>query len=1123
MNALFPPRPDRRADDLDDGELLRRFAAGRAGDAFALLLERHGPMVLGLARRVAGDAQAAEDVLQATFLTLARRAGSLRRPESLACWLHHVAFRLAVRARHASRRRQERETRAFVPRPRTPLEELTAAEMLTVLDEELQALPERHRAPLILCCLEGLSQEEAAQRLGCSPGSVRGRLERGRARLRLRLEKRGLVLPAALAATLLVADAVTALSPALVQSTVEVSLGGAHATPAVAALSQGVLPLMTLTPLRAAGVVLLLALVAGTGLAVRTPPAPTPDDPAPATAKEDNKDNSYNKKVDLHGDPLPDGAALRLGTLRRRAVGAKLAVSADGRSIIGVRAGKYVSVWDAATGKLRASRVLGGQPWDALALSADGRHLITNDHGPDGLTAWDVSAGKPLHRLKMDNVRHIGPAAFSPDGRLVAAVGQGQGTFAIRAWDIATGKEVFRSEVKNDVSSDQLAFTPDGKRLLASFTSTSEGTYCWNLATGALAWQNKEIGNSLVMTPGGTILSWERGTTRGVDSATGLPVAGPKLPELTWENHLTLTPDGRTLLVSGAEGVLVWDLGAGRELRTLKGAGEEVVVAPDGKTVVTNNGSLQRWDLATGRSLYPENFGDGHVGEVMSVAFSADGTRLASASADGSVRLWDAATGRAIHVWRGHEARRPIRLWRWMNAGVRAVDITPDGKRVLSAGSDEYLKLWDAVTSKETLTIPLTPRRNGEGERLIYQLRITPDGSRAVAAFNAEGWTFAGAGGAADAGDMRPRLTTWDLKTGRLLSLHPVEMGKRGSALSGDGRFLAAHGALTDTTSGREVAKLEGQGDYSDLPVAFSADGRLVVGGALRTEQKNGTTYQHADGLRVWEAATGKVVARLTTESWVGQVAFPPDNRFIVTNDLDGVRLWDLTTGKVVRTRPMPEQVRGSTNSGSYASCLAFTPDGRRLATGHPDGTILLWDFALPRKDSVAPADLAALWTELSGADAAKAWRAVWRLSESPKEAVPLLRGALKPVLPAAAEVTRPLIADLDSDTFAKRDAALKRLKELGPRAEAALRAVLKGNPSAEQRQRVEDVLALLAELGKPPSPEALRDQRAVSVLERAGTPEARQLLEEWAAGAESAPLTRAAKAALGRLSGTGR
>src|SRR5262249_17739147 len=151
----------------------------------------------------------AEDACQAVFLVLARKAGSIRAPETLAAWLHGTASRLARRCRRAESRRRDRERRgrpACSPYSQPdPLDELTARELLLILDEELQHLPEVYRLPVLLCCLQGRTQAEAARQLGWTTGSVKGRLERGRARLQARLARRGLTLTAALGA----AEAVT--------------------------------------------------------------------------------------------------------------------------------------------------------------------------------------------------------------------------------------------------------------------------------------------------------------------------------------------------------------------------------------------------------------------------------------------------------------------------------------------------------------------------------------------------------------------------------------------------------------------------------------------------------------------------------------------------------------------------------------------------------------------------------------------------------------------------------------------------------------------------------------------------------------------------------------------------
>jgi RNA polymerase sigma factor (sigma-70 family) len=197
LRRLAPP-----SQPASDARLLEQFVRCRDEDAFAALLARHGPMVLGACRRVLGDAHAAEDAAQATFLVLARRATAVRPPERLAAWLYGVARQVALKALRADARRRRREALGLRPLPHTsdPLAEVSARELLLILDAEVGRLPEVYRLPVLLCGLEGLSQEEAARRLGWTPGSLKGRLERGRARLHARLARRGLVLSAALAA-----------------------------------------------------------------------------------------------------------------------------------------------------------------------------------------------------------------------------------------------------------------------------------------------------------------------------------------------------------------------------------------------------------------------------------------------------------------------------------------------------------------------------------------------------------------------------------------------------------------------------------------------------------------------------------------------------------------------------------------------------------------------------------------------------------------------------------------------------------------------------------------------------------------------------------------------------------
>jgi len=285
---------------LSDGQLLARFASGPSGPsteaAFSALVARHGPMVWGTCRRILRDPHAAEDAFQATFLLLARKAGSIRVDDSLGRWLHGVGVRVALRARASGRRRPGGDLGSIAP-PASPPPDADLADLRAAIDEEVDRLPPAYRSVVVLCHLEGLTRERAASRLGCPVGTVNSRLSRAGELLKGRRTRRGLA-PGALAAWLAGSEASAAVPARLVEATAaapaRLAAGGttlAGSVPAgVAVLVQGVLrrmAMMTLMKATACGSTLLALAALAVGAAGPAHPrieAPRADDP-PEVAK----------------------------------------------------------------------------------------------------------------------------------------------------------------------------------------------------------------------------------------------------------------------------------------------------------------------------------------------------------------------------------------------------------------------------------------------------------------------------------------------------------------------------------------------------------------------------------------------------------------------------------------------------------------------------------------------------------------------------------------------------------------------------------------------------------------------------------------------------------------------
>lgn len=279
-----------------DADLLARFVRHGDESAFAALLERHGRMVLGLCRRVLGDVHEAEDAFQATFLLLVRKAGSLSRPAALGPWLHGVAYRTALKARAGAARRRGRPVQEHDRVAADPTDELVWRDLRPLLDEAIHGLPPKYRVPFVLCYLEGKSNAQAAEEIGCPRGTIATRLSRARDRLRSHLSRRGLTLSAAVLTTVLGrAAAVGESVPApLSRSTVQAVRGTVPLTLPVLTLTKGVAVVMFMERMKLILVALLIVAAVGAsaasrllaGRATAAPPAVTY--PVPVPAKEDD-------------------------------------------------------------------------------------------------------------------------------------------------------------------------------------------------------------------------------------------------------------------------------------------------------------------------------------------------------------------------------------------------------------------------------------------------------------------------------------------------------------------------------------------------------------------------------------------------------------------------------------------------------------------------------------------------------------------------------------------------------------------------------------------------------------------------------------------------------------------
>jgi RNA polymerase sigma factor (sigma-70 family) len=1106
---------------LSDEQLLRRFTQTRDAAAFEVLVRRHGPVVQGVCRRLLGPGPDLDDAFQATFLVLARQAGTIRKRASLGSWLYGVARRSAANLRYRRARRHAREhglntagegmesnTGHADPVSRASLRELGA-----ILEEEIERLPDRYREALLACHFEGLSTEAAAQRVGCATSTLKGRLVKARGLLRQGLERRGVTLSATALAVLCSEQACRAALPSRLVSAA-VQAGIAFAADAngpsrdrAAAVAEQVLR----GGLGLRGKLLLAALVVGlavggVGLAGHGWLGRSPEPVPVAVALQDTPGQGTKVPaghVDLHGDPLPEGALARLGTRRFRQ-GGLMALSPDGRTVVAC-GDQAIQFWDAATGKLLRSVEGGGR---VACYSPDGRLVAAADvvFDPNNpreqigqLHVWDAATGKRLARLELP-INMQPSLGFSPDSTLLAVGGawlNGQSqcnTFlGLWRWDGTALKPLWearpdKAPSPSDARSTALAFSADGKRL-ASGSFLNHTIRLWDVPTGKEVRRLKAAGaqvRALAFAPAGAALASasEDGTVTLWDTA-----AGSKL----WDSKqtgdvgaLAFAPNGKTLAAGGGlfslpaktpalsqPFLVLLDPANGKETHRLavdqaRQYVRAVAFSRDGKVLAAGCGSrLHFWDGLT----FQERPGPaGHDDLVMAVAVAEDGRTAATAGTDGLVILWDLATAKEKLRLHGH---------RDAVVGVRFV---PGGKLLAAAGSehDPTVRLWDLATGKEVRALQVPPHD------FLFTLAASPDGKLLAA------------------GDLvNGSIHVWDLATGKLLhTLRNGELSKPGLdrekaapgvyclAFSPNGTTLAAgehsgrggvYGVvLWDARTGKKLRQfpVDEEGVHS---LAFAPDGTMLA-----------TTGMASNMLDFWEVDTGTRLFGLPCGR-MGVVAYSADGKTVAWGSRqEGVGVWEIASKKV-RVKFAGRTFNPQT--------LAYSPDGRMLLSAG-DKTVLVWDVTGLGREAGAAAGLSAerlheLWKALASPDAVQAGRAVWALTADAQKAIPFVAERLRELPGADPKRIRQCIAELDSKDFKVRDAAARQLESFGKLAEPALREALARPVALDVGQRLRKLLQKSA--AASPSPELVQALRALEVLEHSGGAAARQALEQFA------------------------